>query len=91
MGAADAWVRRRGERRAVNSPIPAELTERLQNEARLRKSPNVWPRDAATFTVQWQAHVMLDSRPFSMLWNAPLWPDVAWCAPSVERMNSLNS
>jgi 8-oxo-dGTP pyrophosphatase MutT (NUDIX family) len=32
----------------LNSPIPAELAERLQNEARLRKSPNVRPRDAAT-------------------------------------------
>jgi 8-oxo-dGTP pyrophosphatase MutT (NUDIX family) len=32
----------------VNSPIPPELTEALQTEARLRKSPNVRPRDAAT-------------------------------------------
>ena len=32
----------------MSSPIPAELAERLQNEARLRKSPNVRPRDAAT-------------------------------------------
>jgi 8-oxo-dGTP pyrophosphatase MutT (NUDIX family) len=32
----------------LNSPIPAELAERLQNEARLHKSPNVRPRDAAT-------------------------------------------
>ena len=32
----------------MNSPIPSELTEALQTEARLRKSPNVRPRDAAT-------------------------------------------
>jgi 8-oxo-dGTP pyrophosphatase MutT (NUDIX family) len=32
----------------LNSPIPPELAERLQDEARLRKSPNVRPRDAAT-------------------------------------------
>jgi len=37
----------------------------------------VWPREAATFTVQWQAQVTFDSRPLSMLWNAPLWPEVA--------------
>jgi 8-oxo-dGTP pyrophosphatase MutT (NUDIX family) len=30
------------------SPIPSELTEALLNEARLRKWPNVRPRDAAT-------------------------------------------
>jgi 8-oxo-dGTP pyrophosphatase MutT (NUDIX family) len=32
----------------LNSPISPELAEALQNEARLRKSPNVRPRDAAT-------------------------------------------
>jgi 8-oxo-dGTP pyrophosphatase MutT (NUDIX family) len=32
----------------VNSPIPPELMQALQTEARLNKSPNVRPRDAAT-------------------------------------------
>ena len=32
----------------MTSPIPPELTQALQAEARLRKSPNVRPRDAAT-------------------------------------------
>lgn len=32
----------------MNSPIPPELTEALQIEARQRKFPNVRPRDAAT-------------------------------------------
>jgi 8-oxo-dGTP pyrophosphatase MutT (NUDIX family) len=32
----------------LSSPVPSELTQALQDEARLRKSPNVRPRDAAT-------------------------------------------
>jgi 8-oxo-dGTP pyrophosphatase MutT (NUDIX family) len=48
MGVAHARVRRSRERLALNDPISPELAEALQKEARLRKAPNVRPRDAAT-------------------------------------------
>lgn len=48
MGAAHARIWRSRETGALNSPIPPELTQALQIEAGLRKSPNVRPRDAAT-------------------------------------------